>query len=229
MRTQQYEIYLTTNRINNKKYIGLHSKSNPTYFGSGTLVTKAIKKYGKLNFDKVILETTNSITKANELERYYINEYNAVDNDMFYNLSYGGEYIAGRLHSPQTIQKIKSSKIQSYKNKPELRYKVGSANRGKSMPESTKNALMSYLNGHVCSESTKNKISARAIKRYNTAGKSYPDIKHKKTNEIIKSGNNISRLAILIDVSKGNLSELLSGKRKSCNGWEITNAHTTIM
>lgn len=41
-------IYLTTNLINNKKYIGQHkaTKFSESYKGSGSFITKAFKKYG---------------------------------------------------------------------------------------------------------------------------------------------------------------------------------------
>ena len=45
-------IYKTTNLVNKKIYIGQDSKNNPEYLGSGAIVKKAIKKYGKENFKK---------------------------------------------------------------------------------------------------------------------------------------------------------------------------------
>ena len=40
-------VYKITNNINNKIYIGAHSTENKfdTYFGSGILISRAIKKY----------------------------------------------------------------------------------------------------------------------------------------------------------------------------------------
>lgn len=48
-------IYKTTNLINNKIYVGKDSHNDSNYFGSGTILVKAIKKYGKENFKKEIL------------------------------------------------------------------------------------------------------------------------------------------------------------------------------
>ena len=53
-------IYKTTNLNNNKIYIGLSTKSvdeSDGYYGSGILISKAIKKWGKDNFKKEILVT----------------------------------------------------------------------------------------------------------------------------------------------------------------------------
>ena len=49
-------IYLTINLINGKKYIGKHyGELDDSYLGSGTILQKAINKYGKQNFKKEIL------------------------------------------------------------------------------------------------------------------------------------------------------------------------------
>ena len=53
-------IYLTTNLVNGKKYIGLDMNNDNNYFGSGVYIKRAIKKYGKENFTKQILETCNN-------------------------------------------------------------------------------------------------------------------------------------------------------------------------
>lgn len=40
-------IYKTTNLINSIIYIGLDTKNNPNYFGSGLHLKRAVKKHGK--------------------------------------------------------------------------------------------------------------------------------------------------------------------------------------
>lgn len=91
MNKKQYYIYLTTNKINGKQYIGQHyGKPNDKYFGSGKAVLDAIVKYGKENFFKEILCYCTK-EDIDEKEKYYINLYNAVEDENFYNLSEGGQ------------------------------------------------------------------------------------------------------------------------------------------
>ena len=48
-----YFVYLTTNLINGKRYVGSHKGSiNDYYLGSGNIINEAISKYGKKNFRK---------------------------------------------------------------------------------------------------------------------------------------------------------------------------------
>jgi group I intron endonuclease len=91
-------VYIIHNKINSKKYIGSDSNNNPKYFGSGTYIKKAIKKYGKENFEKVILNEVNDLSLMKELEEYWINYFNAYDNPLFYNAT---KYSAGITKYPE--------------------------------------------------------------------------------------------------------------------------------
>lgn len=86
-------IYITTNTVNNKKYIGKHkSKSfDESYKGSGVCLNYAINKYGKSSFVTKILEWCETKEELNQREKYYIEYYNAVLRDDFYNVAHGGE------------------------------------------------------------------------------------------------------------------------------------------
>lgn len=82
-------VYLTTNLINSKKYIGSHHSSTDDYLGSGVLLSIAIKKYGKENFSKVIL------WEGSEKDRYFVEQefcekFNVKDDKTFYNCTNKG-------------------------------------------------------------------------------------------------------------------------------------------
>lgn len=106
-------IYLTTNLVNNKKYIGKRTEdflNDSKYLGSGTIIKKAINKYSFDNFSKTLLEECNSEDELNEREVYWIAKYNAVEDPMFYNLTPGANGSArGSKRSRDTKNKLSNS------------------------------------------------------------------------------------------------------------------------
>ena len=105
-------VYKTTNLINNKFYYGIHSTNDleDGYIGSGTLLKKAIKKYGKNNFVKEILIFYNTREEALFAERLIITEHD-LNNEMCYNMKNGGEGGAakGRMVTEETRNKISNA------------------------------------------------------------------------------------------------------------------------
>lgn len=83
-------IYLTTNIINGKRYVGLCTRDDPAYIGSGVLLKQAIKKYGRNNFRREILEESDDFDHLLEREAFWISHFDAVNSPDFYNISYGG-------------------------------------------------------------------------------------------------------------------------------------------
>ena len=89
-------VYITQCKVNSKLYIGqkkLSKKDFATYLGSGTLFTKAVKKYGKENFERIILQIAYSQEELDNFEIKYIELFDASkkDNDLFYNIALGGK------------------------------------------------------------------------------------------------------------------------------------------
>ena len=91
-------IYMTTNLINGKKYIGQRKMKKgvldpleDNYLGSGTLLLRSLLKYGKENFSKKILQLCDNYDELNKAEKYWIAKYDAVNNNNFYNIATGGE------------------------------------------------------------------------------------------------------------------------------------------
>ena len=67
-------IYLTTNLINSRKYIGQHKSEcfDTNYYGSGKVLLQAINAYGKDNFKCEILCECFSAEELNAKEEFYI-------------------------------------------------------------------------------------------------------------------------------------------------------------
>jgi group I intron endonuclease len=82
-------IYKITNLINGKIYIGKSLREDASYMGSGLQILSAIKKHGKDNFCKEVIEYC-SPEILNQREIFWINQLNSRDNRIGYNISIGG-------------------------------------------------------------------------------------------------------------------------------------------
>ena len=85
-------IYKTTNLINGKYYIGMHSTDNLNdgYIGSGKRLWYSINKYGKENFKCEILEFLPDRVTLKEREKELVNE-DVLKDKMCLNIKIGGE------------------------------------------------------------------------------------------------------------------------------------------
>ena len=93
---KHYIIYKITNLINGKIYIGKHKCDNldDNYFGSGKRLWQAINKYGIENFNYEILEEIadgESQEFINEREKYFIQYYHSLKDELGYNVTIGGD------------------------------------------------------------------------------------------------------------------------------------------
>jgi hypothetical protein len=104
---KQHYIYITTNLTNGKKYVGQHVTDLHTqeemlidgYYGSGTLLLKAIKKYGKTNFSKQIVGVYKTQSEVDQAEIDFINSNEVLSNkDIWYNRSAGGQFNRSENH-----------------------------------------------------------------------------------------------------------------------------------
>ena len=121
-------VYIITNKINHKFYIGKHSTNNLNdgYMGSGAAINKAIQKYGVENFSKRILCFCDSAEDAYKVEEFLVTKY-IISRDDCYNLKSGGE---GGLFSDD-----------ARKNLSILRKGRTAWNKGKSMSEEQKRKI----------------------------------------------------------------------------------------
>jgi group I intron endonuclease len=172
-------IYKTINLINGKIYIGKDEKNNPSYLGSGKILKIAIKKYGRNNFKKEIIEICSSVKELNLKEQYWIKYFNSTNRTIGYNITAGGsggdifthnpnkEIIRERLrltssqktHTQATKEKI--SKLRSGTGNG--MYKKPAWNRGVPMSVDQKQKLKEINTGKFIgvkrSKETREKIS----------------------------------------------------------------------
>lgn len=112
-----YFIYITTNLVNNKQYVGSHNgEDNDNYLGSGKIFLKAYKKYGRENFKRKILEECDPKNNL-ILETKYIKKFNTLIPNG-YNISpTGGHGVKGKLNK-KTVEKIRNKQ----KGKKKIEY-----------------------------------------------------------------------------------------------------------
>jgi len=84
-------IYITTNLVNGKQYVGKHVAEiiKDEYLGSGQILNKAINKYGRKCFKRELLEICESKKDLNKKEVFWIKEKNTLHPNG-YNLTKGG-------------------------------------------------------------------------------------------------------------------------------------------
>jgi hypothetical protein len=126
------QIYKITNIINNKIYIGKDTKNRTNYYGSGIIINFAIRKYGKENFKKEILQECNSIEELNEAEKHWIKELNSIRPNG-YNITKGGDggdTYSNRSEESKKLTSLKLSiKLKEHKTSDETKRKIGLANK----------------------------------------------------------------------------------------------------
>ena len=88
-------IYVITNMINGKRYIGQKKFDNASrwvsYMGGGKHLRVAQEKYGVENFKRDIIKICYSMEETNESEYEIIKSLNAVESDSYYNVIDGGD------------------------------------------------------------------------------------------------------------------------------------------
>ena len=128
MDNQIYHIvYLTTNLVNQKFYVGVHSTYNldDGYLGSGKFLKKAIKKHGREKFQRQILHYCLTIKDAYEIEKNIVDLHFIKRKDV-YNMVVGANNccMIGFKHSETTKKIWKSQRnTEEYKQKASLRLK----------------------------------------------------------------------------------------------------------
>lgn len=107
-------IYLATNIVNDKVYVGLTSLplgkrktqhfSDAKYHSYNSAFHKAIRKYGKENFKWEVIDKSETMEELNEKELYWISFYNSYKYG--YNLTLGGGGALGYKYTAEDKEKV---------------------------------------------------------------------------------------------------------------------------
>jgi group I intron endonuclease len=225
---KQEHIYMITNLINGKSYIGKHyGKLNDSYSGSGYALKLAYNKYTEEPFNKTILEVC---TEDNVFEReiYWINYYNTFKG-RGYNLTEGGE------SGPKYAGKDNAMYGKFGKDHPST---------GHTMSEEGKRNVSKFQKGRVKSpeeikqlsykktQEHKDKISKRVQEsgghtgtKNPNYGKGKPVLQYTKEGKFIKQWESGYRAYQELGISFVAISNCLRGKSKSSGDfvWKFEN------
>lgn len=166
-----YIVYQTTNKINGKFYIGMHKTNNINdgYLGSGVLLEKAIKKYGKENFIRDILFECKCEKEMILFEEALLTEEYIKSNfGKIYNLASGGKgggFIWELLSEEKKKELSENQRILMINNNPmkreDLKEKASerwSRNNPSQRPEQKKR-ISEIHTGKIISEETRKRMS----------------------------------------------------------------------
>jgi group I intron endonuclease len=180
-------VYLATNRVNGKQYVGktlktlscrrvvheCHSRRESNHY-----FHCALRKYGHENFDWLVLVTSDNANELSSLERTFINSLNTRAPNG-YNLTTGGDGTPGWHHSAETRAKQRAARLGTHPTadtrlrltaahvgkqpSPETKRKISAAQTGKRRSAETRARMATAKNGHLVSEDTKAKLRAASI------------------------------------------------------------------
>lgn len=197
-------VYMHTNRVNGKKYIGITSQKptkrweNGNHYNTQPHFWRAIQKYGWDGFTHEILFTELTEKEAKDLESYLIAKYKTQNPDIGYNVSSGGDGNHG------------------WKHTDEAKEKIGAASRGRVLSKDHKEKIKASNLAKWSSKETLDKVSGKN----NWNAHSVLCVETGKIYETMSEASN------KIGAKIANISKVCLGKRKTAGGfhWKYSEA-----
>lgn len=216
-----YCVYCHTNKINNKKYIGITSQkpeerwgTNGNKYYSTPHFYSAIQKYGWDNFTHEILYDNLTKEEACVLEKQLIKEYDTQNRNKGYNILEGGE-------TPSLPQEIRQKMSKAM---------MGNANgAGHPCSEEKKQKIRAAQLGREFTPEHRQKLSEAAQKRHVSCSKekrdklrkSYPNQKPVYCEELNIVFPSVQECARQLNIPATNISKLCNGRGKTLNGYHL--------
>lgn len=208
MKEDNYKVYVHTNLINNKKYVGITSKSKPEHrwnsgrgYQDNPHFYAAIQKYGWDNFSHEILYDGLTRSEATEKEKSMIAELHTQDTAYGYNMTTGGEGTPGFIPSAET------------------RAKLSLARRKENLSAKTLQRRSDGLRGRKFTEEHKKKIGDGNSKRIDM---------FQKDGTFIKSFRAARDAELEYGISHTHISQCCHNQRNSAGGYLWKFAQSTI-
>lgn len=181
-------VYLVTNNINGKRYVGQHSGNNLEQYwnhcvvhalngnhGKNRLLYRAIRKYKSESFSIRPLVIVGSKWEMDKYEIGMIAAWDLCNPEKGYNLAAGGQGTIGYKFSEESLRRM-SEAHKGIKQSEESKRKRADAIRGQKRSEETKKRMSEaqkgnqYALGCIVSEKTRKLISEKNMGNKNALG-----------------------------------------------------------
>lgn len=216
-----YSIYLITNIINQKKYVGVTNnflkrmREHRGCYNSRHCLYRAIKKYGWKNFlCEIIFQTKDSLYAYKEAESLFIKEYNCNHSEFGYNLTAGGEGTSGYIVSEETRKKQSIAK-KGRKLSEEHKIKIGNVHRGVIFSDERRTKISNKLKGNKnflgksFTQETIDKLSEQKAK----------DWKIVSPDGTVVHVHNMRKFCVENNLSPSAISRVMNDLQKHHKGW----------
>lgn len=195
----QWKVYVHTNKINGKRYVGVTSKAKPEHrwnsgrgYKENSHFYSAVEKYGWDQFEHTILFDNLTEDEAKDTEKRLISEWNTQDPSHGYNMTSGGDGTPGCHPSDETRAKLSNARLRE------------------NLSEETLRRRSEGLKGRKFSEEHKRKISD---------GNSKPISMFTKDSDFIRTFKSARDAEVELGISHSHISQCCHGQRQSAGGY----------
>lgn len=211
-------VYLITNLINSKQYVGQTTQSLEKRWRrhcwkstskNSMPICQAISKYGKENFTIQILIYCSSQRRLNEQELFYTNELKTWSPNG-YNLRAGDGRGSMSLETKNKIAAANTGKKRSIK----ARQNMSNAHKGKTLSLEQRQKISNANKGSNNSFYGKHHTQ-ESIDKFS---KTYTIVSPEGEIMIVK---NMAEHCRKYNLHKGNMNSMVKGNRPSCQGWAL--------
>lgn len=191
----KYCVYVHTNKVNGKMYVGQTCQkpeyrwSNGTGYTGSTYFYRAIQKYGWNNFEHEVVASNLTKEEADNFERLLIKMFNTTDGNNGYNLTDGGDGMTGFKHSSETKEKMRQNNLGANNN-----------NYGRHLSENQKRKISEFNSGV-------NNYSARAVLQYDLQG------------NFVQKWDYIRQAASALNITASNISACCCHQQRKAGGF----------
>lgn len=195
----QWKVYVHTNKINGKRYVGVTSKAKPEHrwnsgrgYKENSHFYSAVEKYGWDQFEHTILFDNLTEDEAKDTEKRLISEWNTQDPSHGYNMTSGGDGTPGCHPSDETRAKLSNARLRE------------------NLSEETLRRRSEGLKGRKFSEEHKRKIGD---------GNSKPISMFTKDSDFIRTFKSARDAEVELGISHSHISQCCHGQRQSAGGY----------